>query len=60
MSLPADDAVLGGVGTGVGVADALLLGGPDQPIEEPGCVVPRDGVRNAVGRDVGPDAVEVG
>ena len=58
--MPADDAVLGGVCDGVRVGDALELTDPDQPVEDPGRVAPRDRIRNAVGRKVRPDPVDLG
>ena len=57
--MPADDPMLGGVGSGVRVADALELTDPDQPVEEPGRVVVRDGIGDAIGDEVSPNAVEV-
>jgi hypothetical protein len=52
--------MLGGVGGGVRVGDALELTDPDQPIEEPGRVVVRDGIGDAIGDEVGSDPIEVG
>jgi hypothetical protein len=57
--MPADDAMLGGVGGGVRVGDALELTDPNQPVKDPRRVASRDCIGNAVGRDVGPDLIEV-
>jgi hypothetical protein len=58
--MPADDAVLGRVCGGVRVGDALELTDPNQPVEEPGRVAPRDSMGDAVCREVCPDFIEVG
>ena len=58
--MPADDAVLGRVRGGVRIGNALELADPDQPVEGPGRVATRDGSGDAVGGDVGSNAVEVG
>jgi hypothetical protein len=52
--------VLGGVGDGVRVADPLELTDADQPVEEPGRVVVRDGIRDPVGNEVGSDPINLG
>src|SRR4051812_48552998 len=57
--IPADEPVFGGVCGSVGVADALELADPDEPVDEPGRVALGHSLGDLVSREARPNGVEV-